>query len=320
MAADLDTDVPKKPANGRRFKQVPLRFLLPNLITLLALCSGITAIRLGIEGRYELAVGAIIVSIVLDAVDGRLARFLKGTSRFGAELDSLADFVNFGVAPAILIYLWALNGLRTMGWVVALILAICCALRLARFNVALDDLEKPAWSASFFSGAPAPAGAGLAMLPMYLGFLGFVDDGHSYAMLIAPYIVAVALLMVSRVPTYSGKTLRPRVRARPGAADPGRRRLGHCLPHRLSLGNTDAHGLCLSRPHSVQHQVLPPAQGRGPCRLKALDQIGPEVVAVFDADRQAEYPVAHVVAETPRRLRRHGGRSTAQCRRFRSSR
>ncbi len=212
MAADPDTDVSEKPANGRRFKQVPLRFLLPNLITLLALCSGITAIRLGIEGRYELAVGAIIVSIVLDAVDGRLARFLKGTSRFGAELDSLADFVNFGVAPAILIYLWALNGLRTMGWVVALILAISCALRLARFNVALDDLEKPAWSASLFSGAPAPAGAGLAMLPMYVGFLGFVEDGHGYAMVIAPYIVAVSLLMVSRVPTYSGKTVRPRVR------------------------------------------------------------------------------------------------------------
>lgn len=212
MGADLDTDVPKKPAEGRRFKQVPVRYLLPNLITLLALCSGVTAIRLGIEGRYELAVGAIIVSIVLDALDGRLARFLKGTSRFGAELDSLADFVNFGVAPAILIYLWSLNDLRTMGWIVALILAVCCALRLARFNVALDDTEKPAWAASFFSGAPAPAGAGLALLPMYIGFLGFVSDGHTYSGLIAPYILAVALLMVSRVPTYSGKTMRPRIR------------------------------------------------------------------------------------------------------------
>jgi CDP-diacylglycerol--serine O-phosphatidyltransferase len=212
VGADLDIDVPKKPAEGRRFKQVPVRYLLPNLITLLALCSGVTAIRLGIEGRYELAVGAVIVSIVLDALDGRLARFLKGTSRFGAELDSLADFVNFGVAPAILIYLWSLNDLRTMGWVVALILAVCCALRLARFNVALDDTEKPAWAASFFSGAPAPAGAGLALLPMYIGFLGFVSDGHTYSGLIAPYILAVALLMVSRVPTYSGKTTRPRIR------------------------------------------------------------------------------------------------------------
>lgn len=211
MGADLDIDVPKKARNGRRFKQVPVRYLLPNLITLLALCSGITAIRLGIEGRYELAVGAVIVSIVLDAVDGRLARFLKGTSRFGAELDSLADFVNFGVAPALLIYLWSLNDLRTKGWVVALILAVCCALRLARFNVALDDAEKPAWSVGFFTGAPAPAGAGLALLPMYLGFLGLTGDGHAYSWIIAPYIVAVALLMVSRVPTYSGKTARPRV-------------------------------------------------------------------------------------------------------------
>jgi len=211
VAGDPEIDLPKKPANGRRFKQVPVRFLLPNLITLLALCSGITSIRLGIEGCYELAVGAVIISIVLDAVDGRLARFLKGTSRFGAELDSLADFVNFGVAPAILIYLWSLNDMRTMGWVAVLILAVCCALRLARFNVALDDVDKPAWSASFFSGAPAPAGAGLAMLPMYIGFLGIVDDGHTYSEFIAPYVVAVALLMVSRVPTYSGKTMRPRV-------------------------------------------------------------------------------------------------------------
>ena len=191
--------------DARRFQRVPLRFLLPNLITLLALCSGITSIRLGIEGRYELAVGAIIIAILLDAVDGRVARFLKGTSRFGAELDSLADFVNFGVAPAMLMYVWSLNELRTAGWVIALVHAICCALRLARFNVALDDPNKPAWAAGFFTGAPAPAGAGLAMLPMYLGFLGIVGDGHQYAIIFGPYVVLVALLMVSRIPTYSGK-------------------------------------------------------------------------------------------------------------------
>lgn len=190
-----------------RFGKVPVRYLLPNLITLLALCSGVTAIRLAIEGRYELAVAAVIVAVVLDAVDGRLARLLKGTSRFGAELDSLADFVNFGVAPALLIYLWSLNTLRTAGWVIALILAICCALRLARFNVALEDPGKPAWASGFFTGAPAPAGAGLALLPMYLGFLGLINDGHDYAFVIAPYVVLVALLMVSRVPTYSGKNL-----------------------------------------------------------------------------------------------------------------
>ena len=142
-----------------RFKQVPIRFLLPNFITLLALCSGLTAIRLGVEGRYEWAVVAVIVAIVLDAVDGRLARLLKGTSRFGAELDSLADFVNFGVAPAVLIYMWSLNGLRSIGWIAALGLAICCALRLARFNVSIDDPDKPAWTMNYFTGAPAPAGS-----------------------------------------------------------------------------------------------------------------------------------------------------------------
>jgi CDP-diacylglycerol---serine O-phosphatidyltransferase len=200
----LDDAAAERPA---RFKRVPIRYLLPNFITLLALCSGVTAIRLGIEGRFELAVGAVIIAILLDAVDGRLARFLKGTSRFGAELDSLADFVNFGVAPALLMYLWSLNALRTAGWVIALILAICCALRLARFNVALDDPNKPAWASGFFTGAPAPAGAGLAMAPMYLGFLGLIDDGHPFAPLFAPYVVLVAILMVSRIPTFSGKNL-----------------------------------------------------------------------------------------------------------------
>jgi CDP-diacylglycerol--serine O-phosphatidyltransferase len=205
-----DIEVPAEGSDEvkrNRFGKVPVRYLLPNLITLLALCSGITAIRLAIEGRYELAVAGVMVAVVLDAVDGRLARFLKGTSRFGAELDSLADFVNFGVAPALLLYIWSLNSLRTAGWVIALVLAICCALRLARFNVALDDPDKPVWANVFFTGAPAPAGAGLAMLPMYLSFLGLVDDGHSYAFLIGPYTVVVALLMVSRIPTFSGKNM-----------------------------------------------------------------------------------------------------------------
>jgi CDP-diacylglycerol---serine O-phosphatidyltransferase len=195
----------------RRFKQIPLRILLPNLITLLALSSGVTAIRLGVEARYDLAVGAVILAIVLDAVDGRLARLLKGTSRFGAELDSLADFVNFGVAPAMLVYMWSLNALKTLGWVAALSFAICCALRLARFNVALEDPDRPAWAMNYFTGAPAPAGAGLAMAPMYLGFLGLIPDGHTVAWLILPYILALAVLMISRVPTFSGKVLGSRI-------------------------------------------------------------------------------------------------------------
>jgi CDP-diacylglycerol---serine O-phosphatidyltransferase len=195
----------------RRFKMIPVRFLLPNIITLLALCSGVTAIKLGIEGRYELAVGAVILAVVLDAIDGRLARLLKGSSRFGAELDSLADFVNFGVAPAILVYVWSLHQLRNLGWIVALGLAICCALRLARFNVAIDDPDKPAWKMNFFVGIPAPAGAGLAMAPMYLGFLGLVPDGKAAAALVLVWVALVAAGMVSRVPTFSGKTLGQRV-------------------------------------------------------------------------------------------------------------
>lgn len=191
----------------RRFRMVPVRYLLPNLITLLALCSGVTAIRLALEARYELAVACVMLAVVLDAMDGRLARLLKGTSRFGAELDSLADFVNFGVAPAILLYVWSLNSLKTLGWVIALVLAIACALRLARFNVALDDPNKPAWANQFFTGAPAPAGAGLALLPFYLGFLGLIDDGHGWALVVGPYVVLVAILMVSRVPTFSGKNM-----------------------------------------------------------------------------------------------------------------
>lgn len=196
----------------RRFKRVPVRFLLPNMITLLALCSGVTAIRMGLEERYELAVAAVILATILDALDGRVARLLKSVSRFGAELDSLADFVNFGVAPAVLIYMWSLHALGNLGWIVALVLAICCALRLARFNVANEDPDKPAFMSNFFTGVPAPAGACLALLPIYLGFLGVVSEGETAAVLVLPYTAAVGLLMVSQIRTFSGKNLGQRVR------------------------------------------------------------------------------------------------------------
>jgi CDP-diacylglycerol---serine O-phosphatidyltransferase len=195
------------PEPRKGFQPVPIRYLLPNLITLLALCSGVTAIRLGFEGRFEIAVTAIIFAVVLDALDGRLARLLKGTSKFGAELDSLADIVNFGVAPALLLYFWSLNALRPMGWIICLMLAIACALRLARFNVALEDPLKPIYANAFFTGMPAPAGAGLAMMPLYFGFWQGDTEGHRYALWIAPFVVAIAMMMVSRVPTFSGKTV-----------------------------------------------------------------------------------------------------------------
>jgi CDP-diacylglycerol---serine O-phosphatidyltransferase len=191
----------------KRFQGVPVRYLLPNMVTLIALCAGITGIRLAFEGRFVWAVAAIILAVFLDAVDGRLARMLKGTSRFGAELDSLADFVNFGVAPALVIYFWSLVDLKPMGWIVCLMLSVACALRLARFNVALDDPNKPAFAGNFFTGIPAPAGASLAMAPLYYGFLVGDQNGYHLSYVIAVLIGVIALLMVSRVPTFSGKTV-----------------------------------------------------------------------------------------------------------------
>ncbi|MBV8791634.1 MAG: phosphatidylcholine/phosphatidylserine synthase, partial [Pseudolabrys sp.] len=136
----------------RRFKPVPVRTLVPNVITLLALCAGLTGIRMAFEGRLDLALAAIVFAALLDGIDGRVARMLKGASKFGAELDSLADFVNFGVAPALILYFWGLHDLRSVGWIAALIFAICSALRLARFNVMIDDPNKPVWAGNFFTG------------------------------------------------------------------------------------------------------------------------------------------------------------------------
>jgi CDP-diacylglycerol--serine O-phosphatidyltransferase len=195
-----------------RFRRVPLRLILPNMVTLLALCSGLTAIRMAFEGRWEFAVGAVLVAAVLDAMDGRLARMLKGTSRFGAELDSLADFVNFGVTPALMLYVWILNEAGNLGWIAALVFAISAALRLARFNVALDDPDKPAWATQFFTGVPAPAGALTVLIPIYWEFLGVLPHWPEFAPGVALYTIAVGFLMISRLPTFSGKTVGNRIR------------------------------------------------------------------------------------------------------------
>jgi CDP-diacylglycerol--serine O-phosphatidyltransferase len=194
----------------RRFKAIPVRLLLPNLITLLALCAGLTAIRLAIESKLELALAAIVFAALLDGIDGRVARMLKGTSRFGAELDSLSDFVNFGVAPALILYFWGLHELKSAGWIAALVFAICAGLRLARFNVMIDDPDKPAWSGNFFTGIPAPAGAMTVLLPIYLYFLG-VSNGLVTAWITFFYTLAIGLLMVSRLPVFSGKRVGKRV-------------------------------------------------------------------------------------------------------------
>jgi CDP-diacylglycerol--serine O-phosphatidyltransferase len=201
---------PTQSPRRRRFKAIPVRTLLPNLITLLALCAGLTAIRLAIEGRLELALGAIVFAAVLDGIDGRVARMLKGTSRFGAELDSLADFVNFGVTPALILYFWGLHELKSFGWIVALVFAICAALRLARFNVMIDDPNKPAWAGNFFTGIPAPAGALTVLLPIYLFFLG-VPNSLITIWFTFFYTLTIGLLMVSRLPVFSGKRVGKRV-------------------------------------------------------------------------------------------------------------
>ncbi len=194
----------------RRFRRVPVRILVPNVVTLLALCAGLTAIRLAFENRYALALGAIVFAAILDAIDGRLARLLKGTSRFGAELDSLSDFVNFGVAPGLILYFWGLHDLKSAGWIAAMVFAICAGLRLARFNVMLDDPDRPAWTSNFFVGMPAPAGAITVLLPIYASFLGLPRSAVlTWLMLV--YTLGIAWLMVSRLPVFSGKRVGTRV-------------------------------------------------------------------------------------------------------------
>lgn len=188
----------------RRFRPVPIRILIPNFITLIAVAAGMTAMRFAVEGRFKTACFLILVAGFLDMIDGRIARMLKGTSKFGEQLDSLADFVNFGVAPAIIIYFYVLKDWKSIGWIISIIFAVSVALRLARFNVAIEDTAKPAWMGDFFSGMPSPAGGICVLLPLYLGFIGIVPT-FLHPPFVAIYTLAIALLMVSTLPVYSGK-------------------------------------------------------------------------------------------------------------------
>lgn len=180
--------------------------MVPNVLTLLALCAGMTAMRFAMGGNFEGAVFSIIAAGVFDGLDGRMARLLKATSSFGAELDSLSDFVSFGVAPAAVLYLWTLSELHGLGWAIALLFAVCCGLRLARFNTETSH-ETPSYAAPFFTGAPAPAGAGLVMVPMFLSF-EWGDWLFRSPYLSAVTVTGVAFLMVSKVPTVSLKRIR----------------------------------------------------------------------------------------------------------------
>src|ERR1043166_6282463 len=202
----LDYKTPE--GRRRRFRPIPVRMLVPNVIALLAICAGLTAIRLSTEGKVEWAVAAIVFAAVLDGIDGRVARMIKGKSKFGAELDSLAHFANFGVAPGLILYFWQLHELNNAGWIAAMVFAISGGLRLARFNATLDDPNKPAYAANYFTGVPAPAGAVTALLPLYLAFLGVAKPP---ATLTAAYTLLLAFLTVSRLPVFSGKQVRMRV-------------------------------------------------------------------------------------------------------------
>ncbi|WP_320142613.1 CDP-diacylglycerol--serine O-phosphatidyltransferase [uncultured Cohaesibacter sp.] len=205
QAFDPDENQPRQ-----GFKAVPFRLIAPNLVTLMALCAGLTGIRMAIDGRFETALVSIAAAAFLDGIDGRVARLLKGQSRFGAELDSLTDFVNFGVAPALILHVWILHAFKSIGWIGSLLFAIAMVLRLARFNVALGDHNQPAWKKNFFVGVPAPAGALCVLAPIYLELSGLPHSDLA-APIVLVYTLFIAMLVVSTVPSYSGKTVGLRI-------------------------------------------------------------------------------------------------------------
>jgi CDP-diacylglycerol---serine O-phosphatidyltransferase len=190
-------------------KGLTLRALVPNAITAAALCAGLTGIRFAITGEFRMAVAAVIFAGVLDGIDGRIARLLKAQSQFGAELDSLADNVSFGVAPALVLFMWSLQDVPRFGWFAALAFAVCMALRLARFNARISMPDEPRKLAGFLTGVPAPVGAGLAFLPMYLSFVTG-QAVFSDPRLVGIWLVIIAGLVISSLPTLSWSKLRPR--------------------------------------------------------------------------------------------------------------
>lgn len=188
----------------RVVRDLPLTRLLPNMLTLLSLCSGLTAMRFALQDKWQEAVLAIVIAAVFDILDGRVARMLNMASKFGAELDSLSDAISFGVAPGFVMYEWTLKDGAGLGWIAVLVFAVCCVLRLARFNTMLEDHAIPAWAKNYFTGIPAPAGAGLALIPLTL-VLEFGSDSQLPAKFIAIWMILVGGLMVSRLPTLSLK-------------------------------------------------------------------------------------------------------------------
>lgn len=204
-----ESEQPAADAERRRIGGIPLRAFAPNAITLLALCSGLTGVRFAIGQEWSAAITMIIVAGVLDGMDGRIARLLRAQSKFGAELDSLSDVIAFGVAPAMILFLWSLQYAPKFGWIAALALAVCCALRLARFNSRMDADFQPHKSAGFNTGIPAPAGAGLSFVPVYLWLVTGHDLFREWYV-VMPWSLGVAMLMISAIPTYSWASIRLR--------------------------------------------------------------------------------------------------------------
>lgn len=205
-----ETGMPRRDPAALKFgRRLSLRVVIPNALTAAALCIGLTAVRFAIEAEWEQAIAAIVLAGVIDGLDGRVARMLHAESRFGAELDSLSDNISFGVTPALVLFLWTLRGFDRFGWVVALALALCCALRLARFNARIDVVDQPHKSAGFLTGVPAPVGAGLALLPLYL-WLVSGWDGFREPLAVAIWVGLVAVLLISNVATYSWRSFRLR--------------------------------------------------------------------------------------------------------------
>ncbi len=190
-------------------RRIPFRAMIPNAVTALALCFGLTGVSLAIGEHWEKALGAIVLAGVLDGLDGRIARLLRAQSKFGAELDSLSDNIAFGTAPALILFLWSLKAEPRFGWLASLALAVCCALRLARFNARIDAAEQPHKSAGFNTGVPAPAGAGLAFVPVYLWLITANDLFRQWQAVI-PWTLFIAALMISGLPTYSWASIRIR--------------------------------------------------------------------------------------------------------------
>lgn len=196
-------------SGGPRIREIPMRMVLPNLVTVLAICAGLSGIRFAFENRFEPAVVMVLLAAFLDGIDGRLARMLKATSKFGAQMDSLADIVNFGVAPALVLYAFLLDRAGSPGWIAALLFTIACGMRLARFNVLAEDNDQPKWQTEYFVGVPAPAGAVLVMLPLYLYFLRLgLEPTRTAAFVASAFTVLIAFLLVSRLPVYSGKSIK----------------------------------------------------------------------------------------------------------------